>query len=109
MPDSDNEIEQGIRDIAREVRTKEGADTATRLDSLDAAQNVKLKGWYARNIFLILIVQLLIADSGFPIRGFRSAMERGTLRHAVWLGATVVQVVGVVLVITRYLFPRRTG
>lgn len=45
----------------------------------------------------------------FRSRGFARGARSGRAVVQVWLVATLVELIGVVLVITRYLFPRRDG
>lgn len=54
---------------------------------------------------LLMVVQLLIADTAFYIYGFENGWEIPTAAITTWLGATVIQIVGVVLVIAKNLFP----
>ncbi len=65
---------------------------------------------YAKGILWLLRLEILIANAVFIV--FAWAGENWNLETAVidvWLGATVVQVVGIVLVVTRHLFPDRDG
>jgi hypothetical protein len=69
-----------------------------------------LKRTYAMWILALLGVQLLLANAIFV--AFAWAGEDWHLSTAVvqaWLAATAVQIVGVVLVVTRHLFPNRDG
>lgn len=75
-----------------------------------AEQEYDLRKTYAQRILLLLFGQFLIADAVFVV--FAWAGEGWHLSTAVidvWLAATVVQVVGIVLVVTRNLFPDRDG
>jgi hypothetical protein len=75
-----------------------------------AGQEYELRRTYARRILLLLVAQFLIADGVFI--AFAWVGEHWDLSTAVidvWLAATVVQVVGIVLVVTRHLFPDRDG
>jgi hypothetical protein len=68
----------------------------------------ELKEKYAKWLRLLLSAQLVIADAVFITYAW--AGRNWKLDGAVieiWLAATVVQVVGVVLVVTRHLFPQR--
>ena len=59
---------------------------------------------------MVLRIEIVIANAVFI--AFAWAGEKWKLETAVidvWLGATVVQVVGIVLVVTRHLFPDRNG
>lgn len=54
---------------------------------------------------LLMVAQLLIADTAFYIYGFKNAWDIPTAAITTWLAATVIQIVGVVLVIAKSLFP----
>jgi hypothetical protein len=65
---------------------------------------------YAYGAMVAAGVQVLIADAAFywygyehVVNGYRWQIPAGAIQ--VWLGATVVQIIGVVLVIARSLFP----
>lgn len=84
--------------------------TLRHLPERDHQQDIRLKRFYATGLFRLLAAQLALADAVFVVYAW--AGERWALQPEVinvWLGATVVQLVGVVLVVTRYLFPRRDG
>lgn len=75
-----------------------------------AEQEYELRSAYARRILFLLLGQFLIADAVFVI--FAWAGKHWDLSTAVidvWLAATVIQVVGIVFVVTRHLFPDRDG
>ncbi|HWM62927.1 MAG TPA: hypothetical protein VNP96_02955 [Solirubrobacterales bacterium] len=75
-----------------------------------AEQEYELRRKYARGILVLLAVQFVVANSVFI--AFAWAGKHWDLSTAVidvWLAATVVQVVGIVLVVTRHLFPDRVG
>lgn len=87
-------------------RIKQEIDAKSERDK----QEIELRKTYARRLLLILTGQLLIADVVFWV--FAEAGKNWDLSTAVintWLGATVVQVIGVVTVVTLHLFPRRDG
>lgn len=80
------------------------------LKRMFAEQEHELRRTYARRILLLLFAQFLLADAVFV--AFAWAGESWDLSTAVvdvWLAATAVQVVGIVLVVTRNLFPDRTS
>ena len=60
---------------------------------------------YAYGALLAMIAQILIADAAFYFYGHAYHWKVPVGAMQVWLGATVVQVIGVVLVIARSLFP----
>lgn len=73
-----------------------------------AEQEHGLRQSYADWIIRVLGVQLLIADVVFIVfawAGMSWDVSSGVIE--VWLAATVVQVVGVVAIVTRHLFPNR--
>jgi hypothetical protein len=109
MPKSDEDI---ARDIIRAVTegTKPGREV-DRFDPLrreDWRQDIRLKRFYGYFLPSAMAAQLLIADTGFFLYAWlgRDWNVAPTIMH-VWLGATVIEVVGIVLVVTQYLFPRR--
>lgn len=70
----------------------------------------RLKNRYATWILILLGAQLLIANAIFTAFAWAGEdWELSTSVVQVWLAATVVQVVGVVYVVTRHLFPNRDG
>jgi Na+/H+ antiporter NhaA len=78
------------------------------LQRRDLAQDIKLKKWYAIALLAGLGVQMAIADGVFIAYaqvGAHWNIDASVMQA--WLSATVVEVVGVVFVVTRYLFPRR--
>lgn len=116
MPDDefpdDRRPDEEARLIARGVESAErrsrDVDRFERAQAQSAEQDVRLKGFYAYFLLAIMLGQLVVADAGFFFYadvGKRWAVD-ASIMH-VWLGATVVEVIGIVLVVTRYLFPRR--
>ena len=53
----------------------------------------------------LALAQIVVADVGFFIYGFTNHWHVPAAAIDAWLAATVVEVISVVLVITRYLFP----
>lgn len=83
---------------ALEIRLKEGY----------AEQEIGLREAYAKGLLLVLAVELIVVNVLFWLyaeKGKNWDIPDGVIQ--IWLGATVVQVVGIVGVVTRYLFPRR--
>lgn len=122
--DPQRQAEHDIRYLLRAGAAQESAELPEELRHLEEkhrAQEIRLKGAlvaqelqlrrsYARGLLVILAVQLMIADCVFV--AFSWAGEHWRLTTAVidtWLAAVVIQVVGVVLVVTRHLFPQRDG
>lgn len=78
------------------------------LPEQDVRLGLDLKRLYAVRILWILGGQLAIADAVFVIYAWSGKnWDLSTAVIDTWLGATVVQIVGVALVVTRHLFPRR--
>jgi hypothetical protein len=73
-----------------------------------ATQEIELRETYAKGLIAILAVELVVVNVIFWFyaeKGKNWNIPDGVIQ--IWLGATVVQVVGVVTVVTRYLFPNR--
>jgi hypothetical protein len=78
------------------------------LVGIDHFQDIKLKKKYATWLLWLITIQLVIADAVFVVYAWEG--EHWRLDAAViqvWLITTLVELIGVALVITRYLFPRR--
>jgi hypothetical protein len=75
-----------------------------------AEQEHGLRQNYADWIIRVLGAQLFVADAVFVAlawAGWNWELSSGVIE--VWLAATVVQIVGVVAIVTRHLFPNRDG
>lgn len=69
----------------------------------------RLRKAVAKWTYLATAAQIVIADSVFVVYAWAGkSWNVPTPAIAAWLSATVVQVIAVVLVITRYLFPGKT-
>jgi hypothetical protein len=78
------------------------------LKGIDHWQDILLKKSYATSLLRLVALQLFIADAVFVAyawAGMHWRLEAGVVQ--VWLVATLVELIGVALVITQYLFPRR--
>ena len=60
---------------------------------------------YAYGSMSAMVVQMLIADVAFFLYGYAYHWRVPVGAIQVWLGATVVQIIGVVVVIAKSLFP----
>jgi len=79
-----------------------------RLRESNAKQDLELRETYAKWLLAILAIELVVVNVIFCLyaaKGRDWRLPDGVIQ--IWLGATVVQVVGIVTVVTRYLFPRR--
>ncbi len=75
-----------------------------------ATQEIELRETYAKGLLAILAVELVVVNVIFWIyaeQGKNWNIPDGVIQ--IWLGATVVEIVGVVTVVTRYLFPNRNS
>lgn len=78
------------------------------IHGFDLRQDVQLKRRYAKWLLILVATQLLVADVVFVVYAWAGRswdLSAGVIE--VWLAATLAELIGVVLVITRYLFPRR--
>lgn len=75
-----------------------------------AQQEIELRRNYARSLLVVLAVQIIVADAVFCV--FAAVGKHWNLSDGVmqvWLAAAVVEIIGVVAIVTRHLFPRRDG
>jgi hypothetical protein len=72
----------------------------------DAELDVSLKKIVA---IIAMGAQILISDAVFIVWGSMNGWDIDATAIGIWLSATVVEVIGVVYVITSYLFPKRRG
>jgi hypothetical protein len=102
---AEGEIKQALHSgSAREA--KELPPHLQNLPEQNQAQEIKLRRFYATWLLVGLGIELLIANTVFVL--YAAIGRHWKLEAAVidvWLGQTVVQVVGIVLVVTRHLFP----
>lgn len=96
-----------IRQLRRGERPAQIVGRLNRLQALDYSQDIRLKRFYGYFLPSIMIGQLLIADLGFFLYAVGVDWDVETSVMHVWLGATVIEVIAVVVIVTRYLFPRR--
>lgn len=78
------------------------------LKGLDHWQDIQLKKSYATSLLRLVTGQLFVADVVFIVYawvGMHWDLEPGVIQF--WLGATIVELIGVALVVTQYLFPKR--
>lgn len=78
------------------------------LKGIDHWQDILLKKSYATALLRLVTLQLFVADAVFIVyawAGEHWELDPGVIQF--WLGATLVELIGVALVVTQYLFPRR--
>jgi hypothetical protein len=109
----DDEVTSRARRIlerieAEGIRATEELTPWEQLRYVDLQQDIDLRKTYARRMLVILGAELFFVNLVFLLYTAIGVHWRvpGTTMQ-VWLSATVVQVVGIVYVVTRYLFPRR--
>lgn len=99
----------GTRAIARQKRAQSNPKKSLEETRAKAARTeVDLMEKYGRWLLNILVGQLFVADLGFFLYawlGKHWRVEASIMQ--VWLSATVVEVIGMVYVVTKYLFPER--
>jgi hypothetical protein len=66
---------------------------------------IKLHNRVGNGALALMVAQLVIADTAFYIYGFKNGWDIPTAAITTWLAATVIQIVGVVVVIAKNLFP----
>jgi hypothetical protein len=75
------------------------------LQQAGQAQLIFFRHRYANGALAAMGVQLFLADGLFAYYLVRNIKDLPAPVMSAWLGAGVIQVIGVVVVITRYLFP----
>lgn len=101
-----------VDELPAELRHLDEQERAQALEHRDlfARQEHGLRQSYADWILRILGAQLLVADAVFvAIAWVGRDWDLTPGMTEVWLLAAVVQVVGVVAIVTRHLFPTRGG
>jgi glutathione S-transferase len=97
------DLPQSLRHLSEQERAQ-----GLSLRQLFAEQEHGLRQKYANWILWLLGAQFVIADAvfvAFAWVGRSWGLPPGVVE--VWLAATVIQVVGVVAIVTRHLFPNR--
>jgi hypothetical protein len=102
---SAEELLVNARDI-EPARAQPGTAARETIEAEKAQVDLKLQKIVGYGALFVMIVQLVLADGVFI--GYAFATGWGNLPTGAiqaWLGATVIQVVAVVLIIARSLFP----
>lgn len=73
----------------------------------DAAQNVKLKKMFARGLLGLLFLQLTAANVAFYFFGSSANWRISDAVMLGWISSTVVEIIGIVLIVVKNLFPNR--
>jgi hypothetical protein len=86
---------------------KERTALLSQRDKLDTERaNRRLRESFAKGALAAMVLQIIAANAVFVWYGDTNGWDIPGMAISAWLGATVVQVVAVVLVIMNYLFPR---
>jgi len=109
-PAADETEGDALRELVRSGAAEpvEKLPSSADLAKQDKQQDIGLKGRYATVLLWLMGAQLAVTNGVFIAYAWVGRdwdVDRGVMQA--WLTATVVQVIGVVLVVTRYLFPRR--
>jgi cytochrome c-type biogenesis protein CcmH/NrfG len=107
-PDTDVELKSS--NIWRRVESAEAAKLETEVETLreelaSEVQNRKLRYPVAIGALTLMVVQVAISNAIFGWYGDTNAWDIPSVAISAWMGTTVVEVIGVVLVVTNYLFP----
>lgn len=78
-----------------------------RLNNVDFEAEIKLKKSYGKWFLIILASQLLIMNGVFILVGYSTLTFKDNLTLQLYMGGTMTEVFGLVLVVTKYLFKRR--
>jgi hypothetical protein len=110
-PKSDRDVGSGVIDKAAITDAQPAPTLAEHEAEQRRLANLKTKNLlaygkvYAYGSMSAMGVQILIADAAFYLYGHAYHWKVPVGAMQVWLGATVVQVIGIVLVIAKSLFP----
>lgn len=97
--------------LAREMGAVEIAKLQTEVDALreglvSEVQNRKLRYPVAIGALLVMVLQVAASNVIFGWYGDTNAWSISAAAITAWMGTTVIEVIGVVLVVMNYLFPR---
>lgn len=104
QPPQENAPAQTDAELALETRLV--ALEHAREGLASAKQERGLRKRFAIGAVLVMIAQIAAADAIFVWYGDTNGWDIPAAAISTWLGATVVQIVAVVLVIMNYLFPK---
>lgn len=101
------------KDLLRDRKVEEKSPSSYRDQKqaqhlLQRREEHELRKTVAKSVYLATAAQVAIADVVFVVYAWVGKhWDIPAQAISAWLGATVVQVIAVLLVITRYLFPAR--
>ena len=77
--------------------------TRNHLENKDLNNNIELLTWYGRGFFWLLVTELVVLNGFFLARGL-GCLQFNSVDFNVYVGGTLLQTFGVILVIARGLF-----
>lgn len=80
-------------------------EDSRKIDLARKEADLRLSKVVGYGALMLMAAQLTVADSAFFLYGEGNAWKIPAAVINAWLAAVVIEVIGVVLVITRYLFP----
>lgn len=105
-------VRQFAETVQQEIRANQPVGQLESLDPFDTlrrdhlAQRHALRGEFAKNLKFLLAGQIIVADVVFTVYawvGVRWRIPPAVI--SAWLGALVVQVIGVVAIVVKGIFP----
>jgi hypothetical protein len=94
----------------RDLKNVQPVTSTTDLEFVRQQLDLTLKGRYGKWLLVFLAAQLVVADGLMILYswlGYKWKVPATVMQ--VWLGATVVQLVGIVYVVVSHLFPKAPG
>jgi hypothetical protein len=100
---------EAIRQIVREGAGNrvERLPSTQELATRDKKQDLELKAIYGYLLLALVLLQIVVADVIFIVYARHKKWDVDPNVMKFWLAATVVEVIGMVTIVVRYLFPRR--
>lgn len=104
------EVDQLVKKLAERLADSEKPEKSLppeeeKLKDKEWRDDIRLKRLYGLVLPLVMVTQIAIADWIFYLYGSRHDWQIPVAAISSWLGAVVVQVVGIVVIIARHLFP----
>ncbi|MBN8867778.1 MAG: hypothetical protein J0H98_09500 [Solirubrobacterales bacterium] len=110
MDEATTASRERIQDAQKVIRAALDPSDHRAIDGASRIQDISLKKTYARTILWILGAQLVVANSVFIAYAWVGVgwhVPPGIM--ATWMSTTLVEVLGIVAIVTRYLFPNGGG
>jgi hypothetical protein len=92
-----------------EVAKLETEVEALREDLASAIQSRRLRYPVAIGALALMVLQVVVSNAIFGWYGDTNGWDISAAAISAWMGTTVVEVIGVVLVVMNYLFPKTYG